>query len=82
MRCDKGYKNGECCCNCKNFYPVNAHPWNVRGFKGGIGQRIMVSESVPLNICSIQMHEKDEYRAVVAMTRDHGMCEMHTWREQ
>jgi len=84
MKCDKGWEdgNGECCCNCEFNAPVNAHPWNVEGFRGGIGQAIRVNPEVPLMVCTVQLSEKDEYRAVIAMTREHGMCEMHTFRKK
>lgn len=76
-KCMKGWddevfnKSGDCCCNCKFFKKLYKHPWSEGLFKGSCSEQVIIS-NVPVNLCMVNESN------IIAMTRNHSMCEMHT----
>lgn len=66
---DLGNKRGKCCCNCRYQKPIVAHPWNkAELIKGSISKVIGYGCNAP------------EMEATVFFDREHGMCEMHDYK--
>lgn len=65
-----GNSSGRCCCNCRYQKYIVGHPWNKNSWsKGSITQAIGYGCLAP------------EMRSVIFFDNQHGMCEMHDWRE-
>lgn len=61
------WKDGSCCCNCRNLSTLGKHPWNTSAFaKGPISEKIGY-------VCT----GDDEDRRATFMDSIHSMCEMH-----
>lgn len=73
-KCDQGWHDGRCCCNCKFHVELFKHPWNKIN-KGSI------SESTGMYACIVQLDISDEHKGII-FEKDHGMCELHQWRNQ
>ena len=73
--CFKGWddeynKAGRCCCNCQYQRPIVGHPWNKQPLtKGSITRTIGYGCNSP------------EIPATVFFDTDHGMCEMHEFKD-
>ena len=64
-----GNTQGHCCCNCKYQRTISAHPWNKREWtKGKITHVIGYGCTMP------------EMPSITMFDSKHGMCEMHTDR--
>ena len=78
--CMKGWNDeqynqeGRCCCNCINQRKLVKHPWNEGIFKGSIMDQVADEQGSPIWICVT-------LREVMSMNREHGMCEMHDFKE-
>jgi hypothetical protein len=65
-----GNSSGRCCCNCKYQKPAVGHPWNTRQWlKKSISTMVAYACTVP------------DMERIVLFDKEHGMCEMHDWRE-
>ena len=71
-KCDKGWRTGECCCNCKNQIELFKHPWNLIN-KGPI------SESTGMYACIASL-DCDGKNEGVILERKHGFCELYVKR--
>lgn len=70
IKCDKGFEDGSCCCNCKNHIPLMKHPMN-RGIGEGSISKIMGYT------CLGFLSEGEDIAIYFDETHKHGMCEMH-----
>jgi hypothetical protein len=68
-KCNQGWRNGECCCNCKNQIELYKHPMNKK-FKGRI------TESTGMYACLVQWDIDRENKGVL-FEKQHGFCEMY-----
>lgn len=59
------WKDGGCCCNCKNQLTLTSHPWNKDFGKGSI-----------LEVCGYACTAIQKNAAVFFESK-HGYCEMH-----
>ena len=67
---ENGNNSGRCCCNCKWQRSASGHPWNKNKFvQGSVSQKIGY---VCLN---------PEFQHATFYENEHGMCEVHNWRE-
>jgi hypothetical protein len=65
------WKEGSCCCNCRNLSVLRKHPWNTSPFaKGPTEEKIGY-------VCTWGTED----RIATFMDSAHGMCEMH-WPTQ
>ncbi len=63
------WKEGSCCCNCRNLSTLRKHPWNTSEFAKG-----PVSEKIGY-VCTAR--DEDDDRTATFMDSIHSMCEMH-----
>lgn len=64
---EDGNKKGTCCCNCRYQHHIVGHPWNRREWtKRPITTIIGYGCAMP------------ESERIVLFDTSHGMCEMHT----
>lgn len=76
MQCNEtGSYKGSCCCNCKFRCYVQGHP-NNKHLTWKLNELISYG-------CSVRLIHKDadELPVVVALEQEHGMCELHTFKE-
>lgn len=66
-RTEDGNTKGHCCCNCKYQRPISGHPWNKRQFTKSTVNTIIGY--------GCTMHEMPN---ITMFDTKHGMCEMHT----
>ena len=70
-KCDKGWDNGECCCNCKFQLTLKKHPHN-QGFGKGY-----MSENCGY-VCVHPFEDGSNSGNAIYFEKKHGFCEMHT----
>ncbi len=68
-KCDKGWHDGSCCCNCKNFIELFKHPCNTE-HKGKFTER------AGFHACIVQLDCDGERKGTI-YDHDHGYCELH-----
>jgi hypothetical protein len=68
-KCDKGWHDGSCCCNCKNQLKLMCHPWNKEFGKGSISEQCGW-------VCTVRFDADDKNEAIF-FDKEHGMCKMH-----
>lgn len=68
-KCNKGWHDGSCCCNCKNQIELFKHPWN-KIHKGSI------MESTGMYACTLSFDSDGKQEGILYETK-HGFCEMH-----
>lgn len=79
--CIKGWDDsehnaeGRCCCNCIYQRPLAKHPWNDGVFKGSCSEQVETPEGDLMWVCLVNTDE------AMSMSREHSMCEMHTFKE-
>ncbi len=66
-KCEHGWHDGSCCCNCENQLELRKHPWNKDFGKGSI------SEGCGFVCIAFASEERS---AIFSETK-HGMCELH-----
>lgn len=65
-----GNNGGRCCCNCLYQKPIVKHPWNkTMIFRGSASDQIAWGCMVP------------DMPGIVLSEREHGMCEVHEFKE-
>lgn len=69
--CDKGWKDGSCCCNCINQLKLNRHPLNETIGNGSIMDTFGYVCLAP------EFQEKKEKRFGIFFEKEHGFCEMY-----
>ncbi len=69
-KCDKGWHDGSCCCNCKNHIPLVKHPWNKDLGKGRISEQ-MGFACIGFFSCG------EKVATFFDMNHKHGMCELY-----
>ena len=68
-KCDKGWHDGSCCCNCKHQIELYKHPWNKVN-KGA------VTEKTGMYACIVRL-DVDQSNQGIIFEKQHGFCEMH-----
>ena len=76
MNCDKGWKDGSCCCNCKHHIKLYKHPWNT--FLSG-GQD-SISEQMGY-ACLGFLATGEDSAIFFDKSKEHGMCELHQLKQ-
>ncbi len=74
QKCEHGWHDGSCCCNCKNQVELFKHPMNTI-HKGSI------LESTGLFACTVSLDCDSQNRGIIFEGK-HGMCELHVNRFQ
>jgi len=69
--CKHGWKDGSCCCNCKNQLKLMKHPWNNDFGKG------LISEQCGW-VCTGKFDATST--DAIYFDKEHGMCEMYCRR--
>ena len=69
-KCDKGWYNCECCCNCKHQLKLMKHPMNKDFGKGSIMEQCGY-------VCTTPFDDGSNAGNGIFSDRQHGMCEMH-----
>lgn len=67
-KCDKGWHNGDCCCNCVNQFKLSKHPWNKDIGKGPVSEYMGF-------VCVLNFGDDD--RMATFFDREHSYCECH-----
>lgn len=69
-----GNLGGRCCCNCKSQVEIRSHPWNM-----AVGGRMKGPvTSVAGWGCNTDLQGPGV--GIIFFEREHGMCEMHTFK--
>lgn len=71
MKCDKGWHDGSCCCNCKNYIPLMKHPWNQDIGKGNMSEKMGYA-------CIGFFSTGDNIAVFFDNNHEHGMCELYS----
>ena len=85
--CYKGWGDevnpeGRCCCTCKYQIKLMKHPWNYDIiFKGRISEQVMDMNGNNMYVC-IMNNVLNGDNSVIAMSGEHDMCEMHTFKDE
>lgn len=71
-------KSGACCCNCVYQKKLMCHPWNSSlEFSGRISRQVSIDKN-KIFVCVCPDMEDD----VIAFDKQHGMCEMHMFKNK
>jgi hypothetical protein len=68
-KCDKGYKDGTCCCNCKYLVPLMKHPKNKEIGIGSVKEQMGYVCLGPTLASFADL--------AVFFDHKHGMCELY-----
>lgn len=68
-KCDKGWHDGSCCCNCQSFIKLSKHPWNSGDAKGSVKE--------PFGFACIVQHQTEGNNRGTFCNKGHGFCELH-----
>jgi len=71
---EHGFK-GMCCCNCKFQMKLMKHPMNISFGKGAMSEQCGY-------VCTVGFPEDGINDQAIYSDREHGMCEMHTKKEE
>jgi hypothetical protein len=69
-KCEHGWHDGSCCCNCIHQLKLMKHPWNKEFGKGSI------MESCGW-VCTQTFEDGSNRGMGIYFDFEHGMCEMH-----
>lgn len=77
MKCEYGWHDGSCCCNCEHQKKLMSHPWNKRFGKGSMSQQCGW-------ICDVFVgsEESSDNQVAIFYDKEHGMCELHVPRKE
>jgi hypothetical protein len=82
IKCDKGWHDGSCCCNCLHQKRLMCHPWNgnqningildppIKFGKGAISQQCGW-------VCAVQFEDDSNNDQFIFFDFEHGFCELH-----
>ncbi len=68
-KCEHGWHDGSCCCNCSNQLELRKHPWNKEFGKGS------VTESCGFVCTALQ--DGPDVKTGIYSDNQHGFCELH-----
>ena len=74
-KCDKGWHDGSCCCNCRHHIKLVKHPWNESIGKGPISEQMGYA-------CTGFFSVGEMVATFFDINHEHGMCELHHHKQE